>query len=106
MFYFLARWIELDNFMAALKQLSASFAPYLGVMLLFYWGRAGKGKTIKAGWSFWLALVGSIIWNGVIFLFIVVGPIEDALESTRDIGVLLAWLVAGAIGYFFAQDNA
>jgi hypothetical protein len=101
LFYFLAWWIELDNFTAALKQLSASFAPYLGVMLLFYWGRAGKGKTIKAGLSFWVALLGSIIWNGLIFIFILVGPIEDALESTRDIGVLLAWLVAGAIVTFF-----
>jgi hypothetical protein len=105
LFYFLAHWIEPDNFKAAMKQLSASFAPYLGVMLLFYWGRARKGKTIKTGLPFWLALLVSIIWNAVIFLFILMMPIEDAVESIRDIGALLAWLVAGAIGYFFAHDS-
>lgn len=104
LFYFLAQWIGPDNFKAALKQLSASFAPYLGVMLLFYWGKAKKGNTLHIGLPFWLALLGSIIWNVLILLFILVMPIEDAIENTRDIGALLAWLVAGAIGYFFAND--
>lgn len=104
-FYFFKGWIEMDNFKAAMAQLSAVYGPYLGVMMLYYWGKAKKGVVVKAGFSFWLAVVGSLIWNGVVFLFIYLQSIEDAVENVRDIGGLLAWLVAGAIGYYFARET-
>jgi hypothetical protein len=106
LFYLLAQWIEMDSFKMAIKQLSASYAPYLGVMLLFYWGRAGKGDAVKTGLPFWLALIGSGVWNVLILVFFLFLPIEGAVDSTREIGGLLAWLVAGAIGYYFAHDSS
>lgn len=107
--FYLNGWIEMDNFKVAMTQLSAVYAPYLGVMLLFYWGRAkrgAKGGAVKTGVSFWLALVSSVVWNGMIVLFIFFQAIEDAVENIRDIGGLLAWLVAGAIGYYFADESS
>ncbi len=106
LYFFFDGWIEMDNFKVAMTQLSAVYAPYLGFMLLFYWGKAKKGAALKTGLSFWLALVGSVLWNGVIFLFIFFQPIEDAVANVRDIGGLLAWLVAGAIGYYFAHESS
>jgi hypothetical protein len=106
LFFYLGGWIGGENFKLAMKQVSSVYAPYLGLMLLFYWGKAKKGSGgVKVGLSFWLALVGSVIWNGVIFLFIFFQYIEDAVANIRDIGGLLAWLVAGAIGYYFAQES-
>jgi hypothetical protein len=108
-FYLCAGWIEMDNFTAALKQLSASYAPYLGVMLMFYWGKAKKSVTgsgsVKTGLPFGLALICSILWNSVISVLLLVLPVEAALANIKEIGALLAWLVAGATGYYFASDS-
>lgn len=106
LYLFMDQWIEMDNFKAAMKLLNAIYAPFLGAMLLFYWGRARKEKAVKTGLPFWLALIFSILWNAVIFLFILVLPIEDAMENIKDFGALFAWLVAGAIGYYFAHDSS
>jgi hypothetical protein len=105
LFYFFAGWIEADNFKAAMTQLSALYAPYLGMMLLFYWSKAGKNVKVRGGLSAWLALLCSALWNGAICLFFFLQPIEDAIVNARDIGGLSAWLVAGAVGYYFAQTS-
>jgi hypothetical protein len=104
-FYYVKGWIEMDNFKVAMTQLSAMYAPYLGVMLLFYWGKGKGERKVPVGLAFGLALVCSVIWNGLLGVFLWVQPIEDAVANVRDIGGSLAWLVAGAIGYYFAQNN-
>jgi len=102
-YLFFDHWIEMDNFKAVLKQLNAAYAPYMGVMLLFYWGSARKKQSVKTGMPFTLALICSFLWNVIILIFILALPIEDALENIKDTGALISWLVAGAIGYYFAN---
>ena len=106
MFYYFKHWIEIDNFKAAMTQLNASCAPYLGAMLFFFWGRAKKGDTVKTGLPFWLAIIGAVVWNGAILSFILLLNIEVAIDNIKNIGGLLSWLVAGAIGYYFANNSS
>lgn len=106
-------WIEKDNFQEAMKQLNTVYAPYLGAITLFYWGITGKRKkdeANKVGTAFTLAVFCSIMWNGIItfFVFPLVlqnGTIEESIENLQYIGGLLSWLVAGAIGYYFANPT-
>jgi len=105
LYLFLDHWIEADNFKAAMKQLNAAYAPFVGVMLLFYWAGSGKVEKVKTGLPFKLAFAGSLLWNGMMLAFLVLLPIEAALEHSKDIGALFSWLVAGAIGYYFARPG-
>ena len=104
-FWYLDGWMEADSFKAGLKMINAVYAPYLGMMLFFYWAR-GKAKRVKRGVPFTLALVAGVVWNGVILSFLLLLPIEDAVAGITDFAALLSWLVAGAIGYYFARGDA
>ncbi|MCI0550941.1 MAG: hypothetical protein L0287_08295 [Anaerolineae bacterium] len=103
--FFLARWIEDDNFKAAVKQFNASYAPYLGAILLYYWGSAGKTSTVNTGLPLQLALICSALWNILITMLLLMLPIEEALENITEVGGYFSWLVAGAIGYYFASPG-
>lgn len=112
-YLYLADWIETDNFRNTLESLNGLFAPYLGAILLFYWGsrtRTGTDESVKTGTGFTLALIGSVIWNLIVLIFLVPlligsGKIETAVEDIQFAGGLLSWLVAGAIGYYFANPG-
>lgn len=109
-YLYLDQWIERDNFMASLEQLNAAYAPYLGAITLFYWGSRKKAKATRrnqAGMPLYLALFCSLLWNGIMLIFLIppflgTGGIEVAMENIKDVGALLSWLVAGAVGYYFA----
>jgi hypothetical protein len=113
LYLYFDKWIEKDNFHEALKQLNAIYAPYIGAISMFYWGITGKRKkneVNKVGIGFTLALLCSLLWNGVILFFILplifqTGTIEDSIENIQQIGGLFSWLVAGAIGYYFANPS-
>lgn len=110
---YLRQWIEQDNFLAAFKQWSALYAPYIGAITLFFWGTAKKQDELKIAASkgaFYLALVCSLIWNMLILIFLAHsflgnGSIEESMKNMTEVASLLSWLVAGAIGYYFAQSN-
>jgi len=110
---YLRQWIEQDNFLAAFKQWSALYAPYIGAITLFFWGTAKKeddSKTIASKGAFYLALVCSVIWNVVILLllahaFLWNGSIEESMKNMIEVAALLSWLVAGSIGYYFANKR-
>jgi len=112
-YLYLDNWIERDNFLAALNQLNASYLPFIGAILAFYLGHAQRSKSMEAvhiGIAFYLALVFSVLWNVVIFLFILppiwgVGMIEEAIQNIKDIGSLLSWLVFPAMGYYFGNPT-
>src|SRR5579863_2640718 len=62
---YLDNWIFEDNFRAALSQLSALYAPYLGGILGYYFSARAKkpAETGDAGTAFFLAGLASAIWN-------------------------------------------
>jgi len=113
-YLYLGRFIERDNFKIAIEHLSNIYAPYIGAITLFYWASLRKKqsqKKEKAGTAFSLALICSVIWNGMLFLFIVPlifqsGCIETSIENMKEIGAILSWLVGGAIGYYFASPTS
>ena len=103
-------WIEQDTFKASIHQINASYVPYLGVISGYYLSGRKRlsGNGGKAGMPFALALVSSLTWNGVVFLFIfrvvmLWGTIEDSVKAIADVGSILSWLVAPAIGFYFAN---
>ena len=106
-------WIEEDSFRAALQQLNASYAPYVGAITLYYWASVRKDhrQTGQAGTAFTLAWLSSVLWNGVLVAFLLPllfqsGTIENSVEQIRYIGSMFSWLVAGAIGYYFASPTS
>lgn len=107
------KWIERDSFLFAIKQLNGNYAPYIGTITLFYWGSTRKPSPqgdSKGGIPFALAIICSMLWNGMILLFLIPllfqsGTIEEAIGNIHEIGDLLAWLVAGSIGYYFANPT-
>ena len=110
LYLYLFDWIAQDNFKYALSQLSALYAPYLGAMLAFYFGTRNKtGHAARAsGAAFALASTGSLIWNlGVLILIVRVvllwGHIEPAVKDMTFLGSTLSWLVAPAMGFYFAN---
>ncbi|MBN2092438.1 hypothetical protein JW964_22645 [candidate division KSB1 bacterium] len=113
-FLYWQKWIERDNFIAAIQQWNASYAPYIGAITLFYW-RSTRISSLpeinEARVAFYLALICSVIWNGIILFFLLptllgTGTIESAIADIREIASMLSWLVAGAIGYYFADSMA
>ncbi len=106
LFLYFDAWIEGDNFKVAMQQLNASYAPYLGVILLYYWGSAGSAPSVRTGVPLGLALVCSVLWNALLLVFLLARPIEEAVDNIKDVGVWFSWLVAGAIGYYFANSVA
>ncbi|MBI2422880.1 MAG: hypothetical protein HYV27_08620 [Candidatus Hydrogenedentes bacterium] len=104
--FFAWHWIELDTLKSSLYELNAVYAPYLGAMLLYVWGSWQRAGTGKVSVPFWVAFAGSLLWNlMVVFLLMFVDNIPDAMDTIKDTGALFAWLVAGAIGYYFAQPE-
>ncbi len=112
-YLYVDEWIGADNFQLSLSQLSSSYATYVGVVILFYFGSRKQIKTDRrrAGAPFALALAGSLLWNGIITLFIVQllfqrGTIEDAIEQIEFISATLSWLVAPLVGYYFGVSSS
>ncbi len=105
-------WIEQDNFKASFSQLNSSFVPYVGVILAYYLTerRMITSRSGRAGMPFAIALLSSLVWNAMVFLFIarvvlLRGTMEDAVRAIADFGAMLSWLVAPAIGFYFAKPS-
>jgi hypothetical protein len=110
-YLYLANWIGAENFRASLAQLNSVYVTYLGVIAAFYFTAPATSvpSNPRTGITFTLALLVSLIWNSVILVFIMRtfflwGPIEDSLEQIGYFGPLLSWLVAPAIGFYFANS--
>ena len=105
-------WILQDNFRAGLTQLSSLFAPYLGAMFAFYISSRSKHSPAgaKAGITFALAAIGSGVWNimalmlmaRVLFLW---STIEQTVRDMVFFSSTLSWLVAPAMGFYFANPS-
>lgn len=120
LYMYLDDWIERDTLWASLSQLNSLYVTYLGVMIAFYFtGVITENPKPKekryAGGAFWIALTGSAIWNLVIFVLILKAfylrgdkqtayGIENAAKDIGQVGPLLSWIVAPAIGYYFGAS--
>jgi hypothetical protein len=111
LYLYLGNHIQKDNFDSAISQLNASYVTYLGVIVTFYL-TAGRRSGSRRGEriAFAIAMMGSLIWNGIILIFIGrlalgSGTIEDSVEQIGSISSKLSWLVAPAIGFYFAQTS-
>lgn len=111
LYLYLAREIEADNMRFAFKAISDLYAPYVGAITMFYWGARGSAHSPAAkpaSAPFFLALLVSGLWNLLVFvlmfrLLLGSGTIEDSVEQIAAIGGSLSWLVAGGVGYYFAN---
>jgi hypothetical protein len=109
-YLYFGAWIEEESFEAAWQQLNLSYAPLLGAIVLYWVKRRKAGKTRKdelLAKGFWVALACSVIWNALLLVFMVrlvfqSGTIQSALAHIKDAG-MFAWLVSGAIGYYFGE---
>jgi hypothetical protein len=109
--YFL-EWIEGDSLKAYLTQLSSSYGVYLGAMMAFYFTNPDKTKKSASvvNHAFILALAGSFVWNLIVTVLTLrlffSKPIEEATKLVADFGSGFSWLVAAAIGFYFANPNS
>jgi hypothetical protein len=102
-------WILEDNLRKALTQLNSSYVPYVGVIVAFYFARNAttEGARERNNAAAALAIVVSLVWNGVILAFFVPllfgkGFIEQAIRNTEFASALISWLVAPVFGFYFA----
>jgi len=108
----LNEWMEADNYKKLLSELNASYAPYLGIILVFFWTRRSnadnkmqaKQRDLKT--AFRLAMVCSLAWNLLIFVLLLrhlfgYGAVEESLERISDFRAAFSWLVAGSTAFFF-----
>jgi hypothetical protein len=104
--------IESSTLPWALDQISTLYAPNIGAVLTYYFAKPGRPRRLsgfKSG-PFLVALLASAIWNAVVagtLLLVPMGQlhIEDALRFANTAGPKLSWLVAPALGYFFAKPG-
>jgi hypothetical protein len=96
----------------AVEHISGLYAPHLGVVLAFYFaGRAKARRRKQVDYPpFVAAILISAVWNLLVagtLVLVLVGQlnIEDALAFAGGIGPNLSWLVAPALGYFFAKPG-
>jgi hypothetical protein len=110
-YLYLDRWIEWEDFRASIQQLNSLYVTYLGVMLSFFFIKPGRqtSSQSRAGMPFVIAMASSLVWNVTIFILIFrlvfqSGKIEASLREIGFLGPILSWLVAPAIGFYFANS--
>lgn len=102
-------WIDLKT---SLKALNKIFAPYMGLIILYFFAKEGGKITLPRNrYSATIAILGSFIWNLLISSFLLPllfgrGTLEDSLEMITNVSALFSWLVAGALGYYFAKEKS
>jgi hypothetical protein len=109
---FLRSSIEIPTVLPAIEQISALYAPHLGAVIAFYFAlrvKSGRKKQVHLP-PFIAAILVSVVWNSVVAgtLFLtLIGKmnIEEALAFAGGAGPKLSWLVAPALGYFFAKPG-
>lgn len=108
--YFL-KFIETEDLVSSIKAINTAYSPYLGSILMFYWGSNSEITTAQQSTiPYRLALVSSAAWNLIISAMLIPilwgsGYLEDALEFIGSIMGALSWLVAGAIGFYFSKKE-
>jgi hypothetical protein len=105
----LIEYIEGDIYRAALKETNALYAPFVGVMLTYYFSRSESGQqrentTTAAG----IGVFSTLLFNALALSYVApllfgIGTVDAALEMMR--ANVLSWFVAPALGFYFAKDS-
>src|SRR6185295_19203449 len=105
LYLYLDKWIEDEDFRQALQQINSLYVTYLGIIIAFFLTKSkpAQANRKRTGMPFVIAVVGSVLWNIIIFAFIFrlvlkTGTFESSIKQIGFIGPLLSWLVAPAIG--------
>jgi hypothetical protein len=104
--------IEDTTFPSGIEDISTLYVPYLGAILGFYFATRAKTKSaprVRKG-AFVTALVVSATWNLVVFILILLVPMqrldwEAAIKLADSTGSKLSWLVAPVMGYYFGKSD-
>jgi hypothetical protein len=104
--------IEQATALPAIEQVSALYAPHLGAVIAFYFAaksKTGARKRTNSG-PFVAAILVTLVWNVLVGGALILVPlgrinIDDSLAFASGTGTKLAWLVAPALGYFFAKPG-
>jgi len=104
--------IDNSTLLPALDQISTLYAPHIGVVLAYYFAvraKSARQPHAKSG-PFVAALLASALWNALIVGSLLLVPtgilrIEAALSFVSGAGPKLSWLVAPALGFFFAKPG-
>jgi hypothetical protein len=106
-------WIGTQNFEVSFKQVVASYGPFLGAVVLFYFGSRGRrvNDTLHSHGAAILAIATSLLWNGIICSFFArllfkKGNIEGSVRDVSFVGSMLGWIVSPALLYYFGKSSA
>lgn len=103
--------IEDDNFEALTTQLNSSYVTYLAAILGFYViAHDAKPKKALNSGSFAVAVVASLLWNGLLSAFVWPlafghGTVEDAVKYIGQFAPLFSWIVAPVFTVFFVKNT-
>jgi hypothetical protein len=112
LFLYFTDQIEGDNFRFALFELNSLYTPYVGAIAAYYLARTRlPGRASRRLAPLLVAIAATGVWNGLIaaqMIRLVAGTalIEVVIGEIRDFTGALAWLVAPALGYYFARQAA
>ncbi len=108
---YFSKYIEAEDLLGAIKAINSAYSPYLGSIVMFYWGSGSVTITPQPSTTpYRLAMITSALWNFTISAMLIPilwesGNLEDALEFIASVMGALSWLVAGAIGFYFSRKE-
>jgi hypothetical protein len=104
--------LDAEFFRSGLFQLNAMYSPHVGATLAYYFGARALRRRSSGQVSapFVLAVLTTLIWNGYVTsqiarLLLERGYFEDVIVQMRDVGGVLSWLVAPAMGFYFMAST-
>jgi hypothetical protein len=107
--------IEPEDLEYGLSKLSEIYSPYLGIILMYYFGKPNSETQTPKNMLFpihIIALISSIVWNCLITFLIVRIFFTEGLtvqESFRSANFFVSyfpWIVSIPLGYYFVSMNA
>ena len=102
-------WIEGENFADGLKLMNDLYAPYVGAIITYAFTAPAPSAAAKPDRTrFLAALLLTLLWNTMLLVlmlsvFVEMESVEQAMKSMKLVGGLFSWLVAAAIGLYFAR---
>jgi hypothetical protein len=102
-------YIEDDVYRVALKETNALYAPFVGVMLTYYFSRSQSGQQKKeAATAAGIGVFSTLLFNALTLSYVApllfgIGTVDAAVDMMRINA--LSWFVAPALGFYFAKDS-
>jgi len=101
-------YIDESGLRPGLERISGIFAPHLGLMLAYYFGSNTTSKQKLARTPFRIAVCASVLTNATVLVMVApalwgAAALETSLAQASAIASQFSWLVAPALGYYFAK---